>query len=189
MKKITAFALLVALATSASAATIKWGASGQTYYGDTKLTGSASTAYLVYLGEKQSDWSSFDYATDFEGTRLASKAMSSLGGAGANNQFKVVDGEALGGIDSVSAIFTDKVSSFGVLFTTTQGNKDYYYLGDVFTFDTTSSSYNGTTSTFTATSTAAPGKTATWTQAAVPEPGTAALALLGIGMLIRRRRA
>ena len=82
MKHIASFALIALLATTASAATIKWGASGYAYYGDTKLTGAASTAYLVYLGENKDDWTSYNFRAGFENSRLASKDMSSLGGGG-----------------------------------------------------------------------------------------------------------
>ena len=188
MKHIASLALIALLATTASAATIKWGASGAAYYGDTLLKNDASTAYLVYLGENKSDWTSYNFKTDFEDSRLQSKAMSALGAAGSNNQFKVTEGSAIGGIDSLEALFADKKSSFGILYTTTQGGKDYYYLGQVFTFDSTNTSaYNGTTQTFTATSTSAPGKTTTWTP--VPEPSTAALALAGLALLLKRRKA
>ena len=115
--------------------------------------------------------------------------MSALGSAGTGNTFAVTEGKALGGLDSVAALLADKASSFGILYTTTQGGQDYYYLGQVFTFDTSSSSYNPTTSTFTATSTSAPpqGNAGAWT--AVPEPSSAALALAGLALLLKRRKA
>ena len=188
MKRIVTLSLIALTAIAAQAATIKWGASGTANYGSTLLKSGASTAYLVYLGENVSDWSGFSFADDFVGSRLASKDTTTYANIGSNS-FIATEGSSLGGLDSVSANLTDKKSSFGVLFTTTQGGKDYYYLGDVFTFDTSSTSYNGTTKIFTATSTAAPSSSATWTEAAVPEPATGALALAGVALLFRRRRA
>ncbi len=187
MKSILAFSLIALTAICSQAATIKWGGTGQAYYGSTRLT-SGGTAYLVYLGENQSNWSGFDYANDFEGSRLQSKSTAPLGAIGAANSFTATEGSALGGIDSVSDKLTDGKSSFGVLFTTTQDGKDYYYLGDVFTFDTTSGNYNGTTKIFTATSTVSPNASAQWSEA-IPEPATGALALAGVALLFKRRRA
>ena len=186
MKHITTLALFALLAIGANAATIKWGASGAAYYETTRMAKDGATAYLVYLGKNASDWSNFNYATDFADSQAASKNTAATGSVGTSNNFIVTENSAIGGISNISAVLTDKESSFGVLFTTTQGGKDYYYLGDTFVFDKSSANFNATTQMYTFTSTVAPSSSATWTP--VPEPGTAAMALLGLGMLIRRRR-
>ena len=169
MKRIASIAFFILLATTATAGTIKWGASGAAYYGNTLLKNDGSTyAYLVYLGENVSSWDSFSFKDDFEESRLASKQPSALGSTGTGNTFSVTEGAALNGLDHVTALLTDKKSSFGVLFVTKQEGNDYYYLGDVFTYDTTSTSYTSATSTYTATSTASPTR-ATTTSTARPD--------------------
>ena len=186
MKQIL-IALCAFMCVTAQSATIKWGGTGAVNYGDTKLKNGAATAYLVYLGESVTDWSSWSYSESFETSQLASKATTSLSSIGNGNTFAVTVGSALGGISNISSVLKDGASSFGIIFTTTQDGVDYYYQGDVFTYDTSSSNYSSTTDTFTSTTTVAPTATDKWT--AVPEPSTAALALAGLALLLKRRKA
>ena len=85
-------------------------------------------------------------------------------------------------------------SYFGLLYAYTSGSDQYYFAGTVYQFsDTDTTHYNSDLQTFTwkddklATSTDSTGASQGWV--AVPEPSTAALALAGLALLLKRRKA
>ena len=178
--------VIMAIAISANAATIKWGASGQTKYESTTLTTGKTDIYLVYLGESVSDWSSWSYSSDFANTKVDSTTTSTLGTVTASS-VGVTAGSSIGGLDHIANTFNPGASSFGILYMTKQDGKDYYYQGGTFTYSTSSSNYNAAQDMYTYTSSSAPNASATWK--AVPEPSVALMGLLGLGMLLKRRRA
>ena len=184
--KRTCILAIIAMAISVNAATIKWGATGQTKYGSTTLTTGKATIYLVYLGENVSDWSSWSYSSDFSETKVGSTSTTGLGTVTVSSTI-LTPGNAIGGLDHIGDTFASGKSSFGILYTTTQEGKDYYYQGGTFTYDTSSTSYNAAPDMYTYTSSSAPNANASWTP--VPEPSTAALALAGLALLLKRRKA
>ena len=178
----------------AEAAQINWGSKGALYDGTTimsKANGYSTTAYLVYLGSAGATWDSFDVVS-FASTKSDENVVA--GPKNANDYgvvvataspYAVTVGAPVGGGTDV---LTDGSSTFGVLYLATGGSfgeNTYYVTGDEFVYDTTSENYKAGTSTLTAQSSVPSGTT--WT--AVPEPSTAALALAGLALLLKRRKA
>ena len=186
MKKIIGLALIMGCV-AAQAASINWGSTASLYYGTTSV-GSKVTGYLVYLGGAGSTWSAVDPVGIANGTVTAPVANTKV-----SSLSKVA-----GAVDSGTAPYfvanppVDGTSVYGVMFVYTSGTDKWYNLGNLYTFDTTDNAtyYNQALDTFTwkdstiasNASTSAQG----WTP--VPEPATAALALAGLAMLIRRRK-
>ena len=195
MKQIAT--LLVAFATimSASAAQIAWGTTGALFNGTEQMktaNGYTTSAYLLYLGDKTATWSSAGFSIDDfvadQSSAVATKDAN-VGGvvpSGSNNLvFSVGDT-----IPNTTAKFADGNSTFGIVFLSTGtgwgDDKTHYIMSDTFTYSTSSSSYSAATEKFTAAPTYGSGNTA-WQ--AVPEPSTAALALAGLALLLKRRKA
>ena len=189
MKKTLILALAIGFAGMASAVTMQWAATGISFDGTrfNKTTGATVTGYLIALDSFAASYSVDDlFSADKVGTMVDSFTGTT----------------AVGKLGTAWEIDTDNYANgdtFAVLlkYTGASDGKTYWNLSsglialEGFAIDppadannkTASFSYGkGTDGTLTA--------GGGWVAAAaVPEPGIACMALLGIGMMIKRRRA
>lgn len=186
--KNTLIALFASLAAYTQASTINWGADSAVYFGTEKVKGGV-TAYLVNLGSSDS-WDAIDIAAindDYEAVvdvKTSAATTSKVVG-----KTVVTPGEVVGG-----STLVDGSTYFGQILFYKSGDETFYNVGPSYLFDTTTTNpdiYDGTLETFnwrTTTVGSNSDKAAQgWT--AVPEPSTAALALAGLALLLKRRRA
>lgn len=170
------------------ASTIQWGSSGAFYFGTTKVAAGV-TGYLVALGSSSTWAADTDYAAIVEGTaasivdtKESAKLSSKVVGSTAIN-----DGEKYGGYTVV-----DGSTYFGSVYSFVSEGTTYYNVGEIYKFDTNdATTYDSTLDTFswrgdTIASNSSPAAQG-WV--AVPEPSTAALALAGLALLLKRRKA
>ena len=199
-KAFTAIAVLALTIGAASALSFEWGTSSAITFNGTKLTTAAlaapATVELIYLG-KDKAWS-FD-----ESGLVTDEAVST--GSVTTSGAPTAKGKASGKITkSVGDTFADNSTFgggnvFGVLITYTDTNGDVWYnlSSNTYTLaDGVSDITTITKQTFNFAwendSTGAEAPTAGggwWTAPAVPEPVSAGLALAGIALLLKRRRA
>ena len=190
MKKALTFALAL-IGSTLLASTVNWGFNTKSYFGTDAVKGNA-IGYLVYLGEGTSaSWNSSDYLAIAEGTseNYSGKQASSLSKISGSSELAAGSPVYQG----ASVNVTDGSSVFGVMMTYVSEGTTYYALGDTFTFDTSDTThYEAIPSDSFTWQASGPGSNADtsaqgWT--AVPEPSVAILGLLGLGMLLKRRRA
>ena len=201
MKKTMAMFAVAAMAFSAQSAQINWGSQGALYNGAQMMTtvnGYTTQGYLVYLGPAGSTWVSAGFDPNapiaLGGDVVRTASANALGqiGTALSPYTGLTPGSTV--VGAGPDIFTDGSSTFGIVFMSTGGafgTDTYYFLGSPFAFDTTDTTapgtYASTTSTYTYGQAVPSGST--WTPVTpIPEPGTAALALAGLALLIRRRK-
>ena len=191
MKKAITLLAVVGFAFSASAASFQWTVSGIAFNGSTLKSDAGLTAYLVYLGNGGSLASSYS----------ASEIDSLVSGASDS----VVGSTAKGAATSTYALAEPSDGDYtsyngdvyGILLSYVSGEKTYYNLSSAtYTVsglaDETSSmdAYKPAASTFSyGSSSEGSSVSAGSGWVAVPEPSTAALALAGLALLLKRRKA
>ena len=190
-KTLLALALIGGLTTTASALSFQWIATGVSFNDAVLKKSSDVTAYLVYLGSGDST-----YATSY--TLNDSTTAESLAASMGTQVNKSTTATTNAG--KLSTTFTFDYGQytngdvFGMLLTYKSGDDTYYNIASsTYTLSgitgdnsspeaaTFSFSYSGPTESSSIKSGSG------WT--AVPEPSTAALALAGLALLIKRRRA
>ena len=201
MKKILSIAFAAMLCLSANAATVNWGIYGATYFGSTNMKTENATGYLVYLGENSS-WDDYGTANIVDIVKNGSTDYPSIAVNTKNGQVSNSIGMDAGSsftFDSSSKSGTAPSGSyFGLLYAYTTGSNDqYYFAGSIYQFSETDTGdgghYDSDLQTFTwkddkiPTSNDSTGASQGWV--AVPEPSTAALALAGLALLLKRRKA
>ena len=197
MKKLALIAVLGFMASTASAVTLTWAATGIKFDGNTIKNSTDVTGYLIYLGTSTfsdsysvSKDSTVDTIISSIGTKVDTKnKTSAVGKINGEWTFNYSDGYSNG-------------DTFAILLTYATGGKTYYNLAsDIVTLAggndvdvasqtpaTDPSNVTGSFSFATAGEKDSIAKGGGWT-VAVPEPSTAALALAGLALLIKRRRA
>lgn len=199
-KAFTAIAVLALTIGAASALSFQWGTSDKITFNGTQLTTAAlaapATVDLIYLGT--------DKAWSFDESGIVTDEVASTGSVtvtgGAANK-----GKGNGTIDQLlGTSFADgstygNGNVFGVLITYTDTEGNVWYNLSSNTFELTGVADDRTTiakATFafawTNDESGAEAPTAGggwWTAPAVPEPVSAGLALAGIALLLKRRRA
>ena len=188
MKKFITLMVLAAASISAYGASINWNISGVNNALDNYTGGAAAntTVYLV-LGDAASK------ALLTSSTQLDTDFFSALAGITINTVTSAVDGKkpaVTADIVSTSALLTAGATyTFGMLYVSQDALGNGYYAwasasGTAYNYDPEDLSGASPVSLSWATM-----NSSSWTQGyAVPEPATAALALAGLAMLIRRRK-
>jgi hypothetical protein len=203
MKKLLAFATVVALATSASAASLSWGPGSGAFFlfkpGETVSSMAkefiedgggtvpdGAKFVLVYLGQSTSldvssitsdmikDSISFGYTTDTWGDSLASKDAQTI---------TILESDGYSAGDSFAVAWFDGKSYKDIYDVSYDSGDVGNALSTVVTIN------NGFTATVRYSTTATTSSSDSAFAVSVPEPATAALALLGLGMLLKRRKA
>ena len=200
MKKFATLAVLAALATAASAATITWGFGGVVYISEDGATAVRANTYegsvpwslaLIYVGQNQD---SFDLgvmtddndANDYTILDTRDYAVSTTGKAAGLGKWSPTEG------NSYVTAYDNGASFAVVLYNESTGAFDYVYsgstsVGSAFTtaYSVTDMSGQGSATIYATGS----GSTTGVVNVSVPEPGIACMALIGLGMMIKRRRA
>ncbi len=197
MKKLALIALLCCATSVASAVTLAWSAAGVKFDGNTLKSSTDVTGYLIYLGTSSYADS---YAVSKEST--VDSVISSIG-------TKVDTKNKTSAVGKISGAWTfdygDTYSNgdnFAVLLTYVSSGTTYYNLASAvvtlaggndvdLSTDTPATDPSDVSASFsfaTAGEKNSLSKGGGWT-VAVPEPSTAMLALAGLALLIKRRRA
>ena len=196
MKKTFLIALFFA-ATLVQAASFKWSAATNAKFEGTALAGNA-TGYLVYLGTTGTSADLFTVDYTAPGTITPADTVQNV---------KSGEGRAAG---AISATYKDTETGadghhvytgakFGMFITYTDGDGTTWYnfsdtVASITTdatgaFEAKSFSFDYSTKTQITSSDASPSAGGGWYSISVPEPSVALMGLLGLGMLLKRRRA
>ncbi len=194
MKKLTTLMVALLLVSAASAAQINWGIQGQVKFENNLVGNEGATFTLVYLTDS-TKWSSaaVDLASGKDSLVATSVATKKTNAGSMSMQNVSPWGFTWAGESEDTNIGSKVVSApsiFAMLVTTVQDGKTYYWASDTYTVSDTDTNWNGTSQTYTMNVTPANAMGANgekWT--AVPEPSTAALALAGLALLLKRRKA
>ena len=194
MKKLMTLMLGMGLAVACSAAQINWGIAGQIKYDGTLVGNGGATFTLVYLTDAAA-WSSaaVDIASgkDSTGATTVATKTTNAGSMSMQNASPWIYSWAdEGGATDIGSKIVAAPSTFAMLVTTVKDNQTYYWASDTYTVSDSDANWNGTSATYTMNVTVANAMGTNgekWT--AVPEPSTAMLALAGLALLIKRRRA
>ena len=187
MKNTTIILALLALVGSASAATIKWTVGGQTTFVMNDYLGNPYANQTVYL-INASDVSSLTDPTQDKDTflsNLADLTIATAQSSATGTKPDVTNVE----VTSQTLMTAGTSMTFGALIFSEDKEFGYYKLltgpGTPYADDAPASGRNAR---FSSAWNTLSGKT--WTKAyAVPEPSTAVLALAGLALLLKRRRA
>ena len=208
MKKFALLAITMLMATSSQAVSFKWASNGKVTFGGTEvasLTPNTYTALLVNLGA--GSWGTTTISesglTLAQTTKTTADSQTSIQGktgtlgSKSNSTFSGTFNHAIGSTTGDYTVAAGDV--FGVMLTyTDSANKTWYSLStNTYTLDpaaTDISTLSAASFTFTdsknevdsGSSVSAGGW---YTAKPVPEPSTAALALAGLALLLKRRRA
>ena len=188
-KTLLALALVAGFATTASALSFNWTTSAALKFNDTALKSSTDvTGYLVYLASGSLETS---YALSDDST--ASSVASSIGTL-VSTQNKTTALSKINGKASFDYGTYNNGDVFAMLLVYTNGSDTYYNLSSTtYTLsgisDETSTPENATFTFSNATVGESSSLTAGSGWTAVPEPSTAALALAGLALLLKRRKA
>ena len=198
MKKFATLTVLAVFATAASAATIQWGFGSNVYVSEDGATAVRADTYegsvpwslaLIYVGQNQD---SFDL-----GVMSDDNADNDYTVLGTVSYGVATTGKAAGlgkwspSLTTTYSTAYDNGASFAVvLYNESTGAFDYVYsgstsVGSAFTtaYSVTDMSAQGSATIY------ATGSSSTTGVVSVPEPGIACMALIGLGMMIKRRRA
>ena len=199
-KAFTAIAVLALTIGAASALSFQWGTSAKISFNGTQLTTAAlaapATVELIYLGTDKA-WS-FDESGLVTDEVVSTGSVTVTGGAAnkgkGNGKF---DGKLLGEAFADKSTFGNG-NVFGVLITYTDANGDVWYNLSSNTYTLANAADDGSvipkqTFAFAWTNdesgAEAPTAGGGWWTVPVPEPVSAGLALAGIALLLKRRRA
>lgn len=195
MKKILTMIIVATLASSSQAVSFDWGSNGKVSFGDTVMNSTTyqATAYMVLLGTTtESAWTDTLVQSLTDGSvgtsDYVATATTRTSGATANR----------GRYSAQYSLAGNQGYVYGVFMTYTDGDGKawYNFSSDIFTVPaavdnetgvTTTFAHLATTGTISGDFTVANSVGKGWV--AVPEPSVGLLALAGIGMLIRRKRA
>ena len=189
MKKIVTLFSLLALATCVQAATIKWTISGSTTYVVNDYSGNPYASQTIYLVDGSYLDSLVDVAQskkDFQDTleaiTIATATSSSTGTKPTNVSNLEVSSNMMtaGSLFSFGIVLISEKDGFGYI-------KTYSVNGTPYADDAPTANRTGKATTAWAATGIDKGS---WTKSyTVPEPSTAALALAGLALLLKRRKA
>ena len=199
MKKLATLAVLAALATSAQAASIMWGFGGKVYLNDGTSTvlGTESTApavaagsylALVYLGQNVTSYNLSDITAakvvDQMDYGITTTGKSSAIGKWSPNTKTYDDTTMTSGASFTVLFYNGATSSFDYIYALSGSDKGDAFNSNIVTVTSDNMAIANASIMSTGSAT-----TAGVAVVAVPEPSTAVLALAGLALLLKRRKA